>query len=993
MKPKIIDQKTTDKLLDRIKTLANSYTPDWHPDMKNPDFGSALALIFRDMYIEQIDRVNRTADKQRRDLVNLLDPSPIRPTSSKGFVSFLLNESALQGQFIDSGFQLLSENGEDSEIYFETAKPLYISDARIVKSFVYDHEHGWLSAHLAHGTGIDFPLFEIDSALNINKAGFTLSDSKWLALREGMTLGLDFGTSHDMDTRRLLEGLSSENKARFTLEYGDETHRLRASVSDGMLYIEVPEKILMSGKLTCTFLDLTYFRDIDITRLNLHVITHAMAPHAILNNDTPIEMSRKHKAILPFGDTFNVFDTFMLGDSAFFFKPGAEINLSFKVKTFLKSIEQVGEEPIVKWRNIMHESELREPEAKRIRIDTLTWEYWNGKGWMTLQTNGPAQSIPEDGLWQISFTCPDDIESAVFGPQEYAYIRARITKVENAFAPVGDTAVPMFYSVTMQIDTRHQLQAPQTVPEALVLTSNLEERVFERKHIGNQEIELVSPPDLDLYKAVYIALSKPLDKGPIRIEASPVFTESSDTKALYKLQYHGVKSGREGWHDMRHEDETDGFTVNGLISFMAPGLMTPAQRFNEHKFWIRIVPIGSENGLIHPQKYHRNINLRMNGVSVTQQETLEAEYFSTTSIQPNTRLTLSRAPLLDAEVWINELGYVSESYAAELKSNCPNDVRIEHDKNGERAGVWIRWKQIESFANPHSDMRVYTLDIEQGLITFGDGKTGKIPHSELEEFIEVKYRLGGGIEGNVAALKINKAVMGIPFLERVYNGNPMWGGLSSEWNVTAEKRICNFLRHRGMALSVSDIKAIVMASVRDVYDIQISGKDGFLNISILPNTFPYQTSHFYEIKNRAEQALENTLSHTVCTQQRYDIKAPVHVAYSINMDVAVTLASDYIKALSSWQERLDAYFHPLSGGVVGRGWKIGDLPDHTKVLTDLKHMMEGTERIENVMIQRHIVSGNKKIPLGSKSLPKDLNLAHAIPVSGSHDIRIKIQNA
>ena len=135
------------------------------------------------------------------------------------------------------------------------------------------------------------------------------------------------------------------------------------------------------------------------------------------------------------------------------------------------------------------------------------------------------------------------------------------------------------------------------------------------------------------------------------------------------------------------------------------------------------------------------------------------------------------------------------------------------------------------------------------------------------------------------------------------------------------------------------------------------------------------------------------MSHTVCTQQRYDIKAPVHVAYSINMDVAVTLASDYIKALSSWQERLDAYFHPLSGGVVGRGWKIGDLPDHTKVLTDLKHMMEGTERIENVMIQRYIVSGNKKIPLGSKSLPKDLNLAHAIPVSGSHDIRIKIQNA
>ncbi len=990
MKPKIIDQKTQENLLKRIESLAKSYAPDWRPDFDQPDFASALSLIFKDMYLEQIERLNRLPQKQRRDIVNLLDPSLIRPSASKGFVSFMLNESAVQGHFIDSGFQLLAEGPDETEVYFETTKPLYISDARIEKCFVYTHENGWLSAHTPQSNGVEFPLFEIDPSHNINTAGMTLDDSNWLNLRPGMRLLIDFETSHEMDTRRLMEGLSNSAKAQFTANSGEEAFLLSADLIDNRICIEVPKGKHINGQIHCQFLDLTYFRDIDVTGLVLHIQTEHLAPQGLLYNDIPLEVSKKHRAILPFGDAFNVFDVFMIGEDELFTKPGAEVTLEFKVKTFLKTIEQVGEAPLVKWRNIMHESELREPEEKRIRIESITWEYWNGTGWTPLQMNPEAYTIPEEGMWPVTFICPQDIQKAIFGPMECAYIRARIKKVENAFAPLGETAVPMFSKVNVHIDTSQQSQQCLAKPQALILKSNLETNRLEYKDLENPEIELLPPPDTGLFKAVYIALSKPLSKGPIRFEISPVFTDKSDEKALFKMQYYGCKSGREGWYDMRHEDETDGFTMNGLISFMAPETMKETRRFNAQSYWLRIIPIGTENGMHSPQNYSRNINLRMNGIEITQQETLDAEYFSTAAIQPGITLRLSRAPILKAQVWVNELGSISDAQATSYKNAHPNAIRIEKDKSGEHTGIWIRWQEVRSFSDNHPSKRIFTLDAKEGIITFGDGKHGKIPHSDLPEFIEVDYALGGGTNGNVGPLQINKAISGIPFLESVYNGSPTWGGLDGEWTQTAEKRISQYIRHRNIALSTADITAIIMADIRDIYDVRVTAQQGRLSISIMPDTYPYQTSHFFEIKSRVKSVLETALSHTVYEQQRYEVIPPVHIAYSINMDVNVTTASDYIKALSAWHDRLDAYFHPLRGGVLENGWSIGTLPDHTKVLTDLGHMMEGSERIENIMIQRHIILGQKKIPLTHKHILDQIDLKHAIPVSGDHDIRIRI---
>ena len=62
-----------------------------------------------------------------------------------------------------------------------------------------------------------------------------------------------------------------------------------------------------------------------------------------------------------------------------------------------------------------------------------------------------------------------------------------------------------------------------------------------------------------------------------------------------------------------------------------------------------------------------------------------------------------------------------------------------------------KWKAVESFAEQSYDDEVFTAEIDawrRAEIFFGNGKTGKIP--DTGERITIRYRVGGGIVGNVA---------------------------------------------------------------------------------------------------------------------------------------------------------------------------------------------------------------------------------------------------
>ena len=66
------------------------------------------------------------------------------------------------------------------------------------------------------------------------------------------------------------------------------------------------------------------------------------------------------------------------------------------------------------------------------------------------------------------------------------------------------------------------------------------------------------------------------------------------------------------------------------------------------------------------------------------------------------------------------------------------------------------WSCVDSLADQLPEAEVYIAEIDawrRAEISFGNGKTGKIP--DEDEIITVRYRVGGGIAGNVAPYTIN----------------------------------------------------------------------------------------------------------------------------------------------------------------------------------------------------------------------------------------------
>lgn len=65
MKIPDIDKRTKQDILEKLHSLSESYTPEWRFDLENPDVGSALAIIYGEMFSKTIRLFNQSAEKNQ----------------------------------------------------------------------------------------------------------------------------------------------------------------------------------------------------------------------------------------------------------------------------------------------------------------------------------------------------------------------------------------------------------------------------------------------------------------------------------------------------------------------------------------------------------------------------------------------------------------------------------------------------------------------------------------------------------------------------------------------------------------------------------------------------------------------------------------------------------------------------------------------------------------------------------------------------------------
>jgi predicted phage baseplate assembly protein len=312
------------------------------------------------------------------------------------------------------------------------------------------------------------------------------------------------------------------------------------------------------------------------------------------------------------------------------------------------------------------------------------------------------------------------------------------------------------------------------------------------------------------------------------------------------------------------------------------------------------------------------------------------------------------------------------------------------------------WSEVKDFADSDGTSRHYTLDSVTGELRFGpamrqpDGAIrlyGAIPPRGAN-LIFKRYRYGGGEEGNVEAGIISTLKTAIPYVGRVSNRQPAWGGLDEETLADAMVRAPKIMRHRDRAVTAVDYEdlalqtpGVTIGRVRCLQPEPAEGgrvAPGQIYVLVVPRVRQpegYLAPDDLRLSDEQRDRLGAFLDERRLLTTRLLINAPVYrwvtarVRLRVNPDAEQTAVEAEILA------RLYRFVNPLTGGEQGRGWPFGrDL-----FVSDVYQSLQGVAGVQFIRSVELFVAEPGG---GSQGEPVEVVevVAHGVVASGRHEV-------
>lgn len=244
-----------------------------------------------------------------------------------------------------------------------------------------------------------------------------------------------------------------------------------------------------------------------------------------------------------------------------------------------------------------------EPDPKRI-IPELSWEYWNGGGWLALEDvlDGTA-ALTLPGV--LVFTCPEAMALTKVLGQENYWIRARIAfgdygqeefSVQN---PETDPKV-VFNTDDIKPPRLTSLKVSYSVagvtPNYVLTLNNLQ---YDSVPVNAEQGGLATtlePFDAlgDDHQTLYLGFDQAPLKGPISLFFALKEQEYTDeSRPRVEWEYFRLPAGETvgEWARLLVTDGTKNLTESGVVEFIGPSDFTPDRLFGRLLFWIRAVDV------------------------------------------------------------------------------------------------------------------------------------------------------------------------------------------------------------------------------------------------------------------------------------------------------------------------------------------------------------------------------------------------------------------
>ncbi|MBP1966329.1 baseplate J/gp47 family protein [Paenibacillus aceris] len=1018
MQPPKIDPRDIPDLIAQMKEMAPYYTPEWRFTPENPDPGSALFLMFADMFHDNIKRLNRVPTKNLISFLNMFDVTllPARPASS--YLTFALNEGTKESVFISAGTQVAAA-AEDGNILYETARSALLTPALLTDAYVSSRKQDkiiriseeFLTAS-RQGLAAPTALFRLQGD-NLQEHAIFLEHSALFTLYNTARIEIEFRNSkRRFDELSMTSQLADPQLTEWLYATSDgwvpfdqvEARGNRVILSKAHVgelaerevngkagrWIQCRLKPLLTGGKTLADSRLSMDHISFKTDYTDTLETGGIQPDLMFYNDIAADPS----GFYPFGDQFALYGSFYIGSQEVFTKKDGDIKLSFGLSAIQNRFGAELTENI-DWKMVMKKSKFDKPPVIHVTVLQVAWEYWNGTTWVRLEAGKDAEKLfyyPQEQkvLKDIRFRCPQDLEATYVNGNENHWIRARILHIENAYVAQAIYLSPWIDEVTMTYEYEDRLYPAE---RCLALNNT----VFEDRTRHSRQLEGGFEPFQPLegsHPALHLCFDSPPVKGPISLYVS-VKQQRFAEQDLPLLEWEYLRAGLmpghpSEWVALKVIDDTNGLTQSGTVQFVGPSDFAGDSLFGQKGFWIRAVNRDDKyddiTGRIQVPTIH---GLYMNTVQVLQQETIIGEVPEAKGLE-ETEYQLSRSGIVSEEVWVDETEFVTEEEIAEYERIGTPLMEISRDSEGNLLQVWVRWTPVRQMADSGNRDRHYMIDRTFGRIRVGDGVHGMHPPKGGLEQLKVTYQVTSGQIGNVGAREINQMQDSIAFVGEVYNPEPASGGCQAEKLESALERGPEMLKHRNRAVSAKDYEWLAREAYPNIAKVScIANRNaymqkeiGAMTLVILPKEGQEGRLAFPVLKKQVERYIIERASSLVAFPERLQVIEPVYMEISVSAIVAVEGMDAVVATEIQAMEKLTRFLDPLTGNFDGKGWAIGQ-QIHPSVFYALLKTIRTISHVEKLYMTVYKLEDSERVELDVNRLPA---LPHGIIVSGKHKV-------
>ena len=985
-----LDKRSAGDITNQIEKLSKNYVPEWKFDLKRPDAGSVIGIIFADQQSENIKSYNELLEVYHAELVNMLGVSlkPAQVASTNVVLSLVSN--LVPGTYLPEHTKLMGVGKNGENLIFETSHPIYVTNSQLTEVFMTSGDDGKIIP--VYGT--------------LKRKGLVSEEKKEERENNEEEISLEVTDVTQSASTKNIEDVTEDvlidaPKIDFSMfDFSKESIERNAlllyhsdclDITDEQIFMRLSggEKVIegiKAGKFKVSYLtsegfvlvdELQVFDDIvsfkkkeevlKVTRNGTEMAVLAIESQKPILNEIKVEnvdFSSKGEPkplesagngnndydvnkFKPFGETLSLFSECFLSMDDYFGRKGAKITLDFDLDYDVRvaNLSKEQEDSTLKIIKKKPKTVLNE-NLSDAYVDEVSIEYLSEAGWKRLEFSSDRTNLFANGEKShvtLDFVCPGDWESMGASGRS---IRIQTQRCDNCYLLPCTHHYPIISNMTVSYSYEGRFVTPELLEAVYgTKTVDLTQKLLSRK--GFSAFSKGKYPD----NAIYLGFSKPMEAGPISLMFK-VSDEATINSVNLVFQY----STRDGFKPLSIIDKTSMFTRSGQIRFMPPEDMAAITLEDRKLYWIRIVDVSRKFSSSDIYRPHIE-SIYLNSVEVQNVNTADVEDFYLDEITAGMSLPLSTDNILDADVWVNEMGLHKEETMKEMLRNNPSEVRAVYDFKGSIKEFFVKWKEVSSFSLSEKDDRHYILDRTLRRVVFGDGVHVSIPRVVGRTAVSVIARSCDGSNANVDKNTITGSFGNINYLGGITNPFPAYGGGDTETLDNVLSRTAGIIGNRRRLLSLQDYENAVRTSSQNIDKVSvITGEaiDGtkdnnILSIVLLMKDFGQGTHSFDRLAPilKEELLLQNEIG---IKQQQLQIVEPIAISISVDIWLSKMIDERDYEVHIKLIEALKEYLSPVRKGLHA-GWEIGKLPTRNQILMKLNSLKTGA------FIQRLVITG------------------------------------